>query len=200
MADFSVPPAVSAGGNADHASVELSSRRTGMSFQRTRMSADRTLMSVIRTALSLISFGFTIYQFFAHLREQDVLSESASTRNFGSMLVYVGVIMLLTGIVYHVLFMRGLRRERADLCQAGADSCGEPDSRRRSRSSRRCSCSRWDSRRSRASGSSSGRSADASSPDGSRRLKAWRWDAPARVAPATFAQLARPAGTGSPTY
>jgi putative membrane protein len=32
----------------DRISVELSSRRTGMSFQRTRMSADRTLMSVIR--------------------------------------------------------------------------------------------------------------------------------------------------------
>jgi len=29
----------------DDVSVELSSRRTGMSFQRTRMSADRTLMS-----------------------------------------------------------------------------------------------------------------------------------------------------------
>jgi putative membrane protein len=48
----------------DQISVELSSRRTGMSFQRTRMSADRTLMSVIRTSLSLISFGFTIFQVF----------------------------------------------------------------------------------------------------------------------------------------
>jgi putative membrane protein len=41
----------------DDVSVELSRRRTGMSFQRTRMSADRTLMSVIRTSLSLIGFG-----------------------------------------------------------------------------------------------------------------------------------------------
>ena len=40
----------------DRISVELASRRTGMSFQRTRMSADRTLMSVIRTSLSLIGF------------------------------------------------------------------------------------------------------------------------------------------------
>ena len=52
----------------DRISVELSARRTGMSFQRTRMSADRTLMSVIRTSLSLISFGFTIYQVFEKLR------------------------------------------------------------------------------------------------------------------------------------
>ena len=52
------------GASAYEISVELSKRRTGMSFQRTRMSADRTLMSVIRTSLSLISFGFTIHQVF----------------------------------------------------------------------------------------------------------------------------------------
>ena len=46
---------VTAKSDPDRISVELSSRRTGMSFQRTRMSADRTLMSVIRTSLSLIS-------------------------------------------------------------------------------------------------------------------------------------------------
>ena len=54
----------------DHISVELSERRTGMSFQRTRMSADRTLMSVMRTSLSLISFGFTIFQIFEKLRDR----------------------------------------------------------------------------------------------------------------------------------
>ena len=53
----------------DHVSVELSSRRTGMSFQRTRLSAERTLMSVIRTSLSLISFGFTIFQVFKSMHE-----------------------------------------------------------------------------------------------------------------------------------
>ena len=42
---------------SEEISVELSSRRTGMSFHRTRMSADRTLMSVLRTSLSLIGFG-----------------------------------------------------------------------------------------------------------------------------------------------
>ncbi len=39
---------VAAKSGSDQISVELSSRRTGMSFQRTRMSADPTLMSVIR--------------------------------------------------------------------------------------------------------------------------------------------------------
>jgi uncharacterized membrane protein YidH (DUF202 family) len=92
----------------------MSSRRTGMSFQRTRMSADRTLMSVIRTSLSLISFGFTIYQFFSHLVDQKLFAGGPhAPRNFGLTLVYLGVAMVVVGILYHVQFMLELRRERA---------------------------------------------------------------------------------------
>jgi putative membrane protein len=100
-------------------STELSERRTGMSFQRTRLSADRTLMSIIRTSLSLISFGFTIFQFFQKLKDQSVLTGSASARNFGLALVLLGVAMLMLGIVYHVRFMLGLRQEREALVTAG---------------------------------------------------------------------------------
>src|SRR5215207_9002277 len=84
----------------DKISVELSSRRTGMSFQRTRMSADRTLMSVIRTSLSLISFGFTIYQVFEKLRDAGTIAHAAAPRNFGVALVALGIAMLVIGIVY----------------------------------------------------------------------------------------------------
>jgi len=94
-------------------SVELSSRRTGMSFQRTRLSAERTLMSVIRTSLSLIGFGFTIFQFFNHLKETNVhLGSGQPARNFGVTLVFLGVGMLGIGIWYHIRFMLGLREER----------------------------------------------------------------------------------------
>ena len=101
------------------ASTLLSARRTGMSFQRTRMSADRTLMSVIRTSLSLISFGFTIYQLFQKMREQEILASSAPAQNFGTALVGLGVLMLVMGIVYHLRFMLGLREERALMRQEG---------------------------------------------------------------------------------
>jgi len=104
---------------SDDISVELSARRTGMSFQRTRMSADRTLMSVIRTSLSLISFGFTIYQVFAKLREAGTLAHAAAPRNFGVTLVGIGIVMLVLGIIYHVQFMIGLRREREAMREAG---------------------------------------------------------------------------------
>jgi inner membrane protein YidH len=104
----------------DEISVELSSRRTGMSFQRTRMSADRTLMSIIRTSLSLISFGFTIFQFFSHLKNTELLeSESRAPGNFGTSLVLLGATMLAIGIWYHVNFMWGLRKERKQMTVNG---------------------------------------------------------------------------------
>lgn len=107
-------------GDADRVSIELSSRRTGMSFQRTRMSADRTLMSIMRTALSLIGFGFTIFQAFSHLRESKVIAEaSRAPQNFGTSLVALGILMLVLGIAYHVQFMRGLRDERQAMISEG---------------------------------------------------------------------------------
>ncbi len=93
--------------------TEMSKRRTGMSFHRTRMSADRTLMSVIRTSLSLISFGFTIFQFFQKLRDADVVTSAHEPRMFGLALVWLGIGMLVLGIIYHVHFMLGLRKTRA---------------------------------------------------------------------------------------
>jgi putative membrane protein len=101
-------------------SDELAARRTGMSFQRTRMSADRTLMSVIRTSLSLISFGFTIYQFFEKLVQAKVLPAGGSgVRDFGLFLVVLGITMLVSGIAYHLAFMRGLRNQRKHLVADG---------------------------------------------------------------------------------
>ena len=100
-------------------SVELSSRRTGLSFHRTRMSADRTLMAIIRTSLSLISFGFTIHQFFQKLIESDAINNARSARTFGVGLVWIGVGMLTFGILFHAQFMYGLRRERQHMKEEG---------------------------------------------------------------------------------
>ena len=101
------------------ASTELSARRTGMSFQRTRLSADRTLMSVIRTSISLISFGFTIFQFFQKLKDSEVIKAAGASRNFGQSLVWLGIAMLVVGIIYHLLFMKGLRATRDEMVAQG---------------------------------------------------------------------------------
>ena len=103
----------------DQISVELSSRRTGMSFQRTRMSADRTLMSVIRTSLSLISFGFTIFQVFEKMRDHNVITHASAGRNFGVTLVGLGIVMLIGGIIYQVQFMVHLRLQRDEMIADG---------------------------------------------------------------------------------
>ena len=99
--------------------TEMSMRRTGMSFQRTRMSDDRTLMSVIRTALSLISFGFTIYQAFGKLRDAGTIANPEAPRNFGIILVLLGIAMLIVGMVHHVQFMRELRDTREEMAEEG---------------------------------------------------------------------------------
>ena len=107
--------AAASGISSAEVSTELAMRRTGMAFQRTRMAADRTLMAVIRTSLSLISFGFTIYQFFNKMKESGVIKGSAAARNFGTTLVLLGIGMLIFGIVYHVMFMLGLREQREQM-------------------------------------------------------------------------------------
>ena len=111
------PPAA-APSSAD-SSTELAMRRTGMAFQRTRMAADRTLMGVIRTSLSLISFGFTIFQFFKKLQDAKLLAGARPVRNFGTTLVLLGIGMLILGIIYHVMFMLGLRSQREDMKALG---------------------------------------------------------------------------------
>lgn len=119
MSSIPVPTAIAVGEKPDHVSVELSSRRTDMSFLQTRMTADQTLMSVIRTSLALISFGFAMYEFFTRLTDQKLLTATAAPRNFGSALVYLGVGMIAVGIAFHVQFMWRLRRERREMRAAG---------------------------------------------------------------------------------
>lgn len=99
--------------------TELSMRRTGMSIHRTRMSADRTMMAELRTSLSLIGFGFTIYQAFQKLREAGVIEHAAAPRNFGAVLIVLGIIMIAGGIWRHIQFATELRRTRAMMTEEG---------------------------------------------------------------------------------
>jgi|SRR5262245_10847635 len=116
MADETAPARVTGKSPGAEINTELAKRRTGMAFQRTRLAADRTLMAVIRTSLSLIGFGFTIFQFFSKLQKGGMLSGGEyASRRFGESLVWLGIGMLVVGIVYHVLFMLGLRRIRTDM-------------------------------------------------------------------------------------
>src|SRR6476646_8646099 len=119
MSSIPIPTAIAVGEKLDHVSVELSSRRTDMSFLQSRMTADQTLMSVIRTSLALISFGYAMYELFTRLTDQKLLTQTAAPRNFGIALVYLGVGMIAVGIAFHVQFMLRLCRERREMRAAG---------------------------------------------------------------------------------
>lgn len=96
--------------------------RTALAFQRTRQAADRTMMAIMRTALSLIGFGFTIFSFFSGLRQNPLFEDNirpGAPGRFGLALVIIGVLLLALGIVTHIRYMRQLRRERAELLDAG---------------------------------------------------------------------------------
>ncbi|MGA8891891.1 MAG: DUF202 domain-containing protein [Anaeromyxobacteraceae bacterium] len=104
------------------ANEKMASLRTSLSVQRTRMSAERTLMATMRTSLSLIGFGFTIFSFFQGIATSQngtgVIPPRAPAR-FGLALVFIGVLVLLLGTVYHYQYMVQLRRQRAEFIGRG---------------------------------------------------------------------------------
>jgi putative membrane protein len=79
------------------------------------MSADRTLMAIVRTSLSLIGFGLTIHTVFQKLAESSAIKiNDDAPRNFGLALIFIGIVMLVMGIMSHMRFQWNLtaRRQR----------------------------------------------------------------------------------------
>ena len=56
---------------------------------------------------------------FEKLKDANMLSERGQSRNFGISLVFIGIAVLVFGIIYHVQFMLGLRMERKEMTAAG---------------------------------------------------------------------------------
>ncbi len=104
------------------ANEKMASLRTSLAVQRTRMAAERTLMATLRSSLSLIGFGFTIFSFFqgvaSNLAGSSVIPPRAPAR-FGLALVFIGVLVLLLGTLYHYRYMVQLRRQRAEFIESG---------------------------------------------------------------------------------
>jgi putative membrane protein len=100
----------------------MASLRTSLSVQRTRMAAERTLMATMRTSLSLIGFGFTIFSFFQGISSGPVgvgIIPPRAPARFGLALVFIGVLTLLLGILYHYRYMVQLRRQRSEFIERG---------------------------------------------------------------------------------
>ena len=90
---------------------------THLAIERTRLAYERTLMAWIRTGVSLISFGFTIYKFFEefHTAQQVVRTSLIGAREFGTIMISIGLVAVLLATFQHVRTMRKLRTQYADV-------------------------------------------------------------------------------------
>ena len=70
-------------------------------------------MAWIRTATSLISFGFSVYKFFQYLHESQGAPTSGAIgpREFGGLMIGIGLTALILATIGHRNSMRALRVE-----------------------------------------------------------------------------------------
>ena len=85
---------------------------TRLAAERNRLALERTLMAWTRTSTSLIAFGFTIYQIFRYLSQNDRLRDPyVSPQVFGFAMIVVGLVALILGWVQHRQELRALKVE-----------------------------------------------------------------------------------------
>jgi putative membrane protein len=84
---------------------------TQLAVERTRLAHERTLMANVRTSTALISFGFTIYKFFSGLHEPSRAHTLLGSRNFGFLMIAIGVIFLAVASLAHVRQMKILKAQ-----------------------------------------------------------------------------------------
>jgi len=90
---------------------------TRLSIENTRGSYERTMMSWIRTGTSLITFGFAVYKFFQFeapkISEHEPLIKTVlfGPREFGMLMIGIGLLALLLGTFEHRRDLRALRKD-----------------------------------------------------------------------------------------
>ena len=88
-----------------------------LAFERTRGAYERTMMAWVRTGTSLIAFGFTVYKFFqleisgADYTEPLVKTLLIGPREFGLILICIGILALLLGMYEHKRDIRAMKKE-----------------------------------------------------------------------------------------
>lgn len=85
---------------------------TRLAAERNRLALERTLMAWTRTATSLIAFGFTIFQIFGYLSENERLADPyVSPQLVGTVMIVIGITALILAWVQHRQELAALRRE-----------------------------------------------------------------------------------------
>lgn len=91
---------------------------TRLALERTRGAYERTLMAWVRTGTSLITFGFAVYKFFqlelAGTTPHHVpliKTTLIGPREFGLVLIGIGLLSLLIGTLEHGRDLRAIRND-----------------------------------------------------------------------------------------
>ena len=113
-----------AGGGSGGATTPDVSESTLLAVDRTRLAHERTLMAWIRTATSMISFGFTIYKFLeaqpGRERRFSIVEQLLNARNFGMLMITVGLVGLSAAAFQHHREMEALRVRYGEMPRSNA--------------------------------------------------------------------------------
>jgi putative membrane protein len=104
---------------------------TRLAFERTRGGYERTMMAWGRTGTSLITFGFAVYKFFqletagvAAKTEPLIKTSLIGPREFGLVLIGIGLLSILLGVYEHGRDLRALRKEYPNMPRSGTQLIG----------------------------------------------------------------------------
>jgi putative membrane protein len=98
---------------------------TRLAFERTRVSYDGNMLAWTRTATSLISFGFSIYKFFQlDLGSRRPDTHTIGAREFGLIMVVIGLFAIIQATFEHRKNMRSLREYGLDIPTSRAGLLG----------------------------------------------------------------------------
>ena len=104
---------------------------TRLAFERTRGGYERTMMAWGRTGTSLITFGFAVYKFF-QLEMAGTIPKTApiikttliGPREFGLILISIGLLSILLGVYEHQRDLSALRKEYPNMPRSGTQLIG----------------------------------------------------------------------------
>lgn len=88
---------------------------TRLALERTRGAYERTMMAWLRTGTTLITFGFSVYKFFqletvgTDFKSPLVETTLIGPREFGLLLIGIGLLTLLLGTIEHHRDLNTLR-------------------------------------------------------------------------------------------
>jgi putative membrane protein len=96
-----------------------------LALERTRGAYERTMMAWVRTGTSLITFGFAVYKFFqfeisgADYKEPLIRTSLVGPREFGLLLISIGLMALLLGMFEHRRDLQALKKEYPGMPKSG---------------------------------------------------------------------------------